>query len=93
MSKKIETYHSIIHGLVQGVGFRQAALRQAHSLKITGWVRNLDDGTVETVVQGEPEAVDQMLQWLRFGPRFAKVSTVESNKIDDDRRYDRFERR
>lgn len=93
MSEKIETYSMVIHGLVQGVGFRQATVRQAHELKVTGWVRNLENGTVETLIQGSPEAVDQMLQWLRFGSPRAKVSAIESHKIDNDKLYGHFERR
>ncbi|CAK7040985.1 MAG: Acylphosphatase [Saezia sanguinis] len=88
-----ETYQVRVHGQVQGVGFRQATVRKAHALGIHGWVRNLDDGTVEALVQGVPDQVDEMLQWLRFGPPLAKVTALDTQRIDTDRRYEHFARR
>jgi acylphosphatase len=66
-------------------------VRQAHSLKITGWVRNNADGTVEVLLQGQHEAVDQMLSWLLVGPPTARVDQVDTNEVITDRRFDRFE--
>lgn len=93
MQKTPETYQAIVHGLVQGVGFRQATIRKAHSLSITGWVRNNDDGTVQALIQGSPDQVDLMLQWLNFGPAQAQVSAVDIQRLDIDRCYDHFEQR
>lgn len=65
-----------IRGLVQGVGFRAALTRRARSLGVAGWVRNLSDGTVEAVVEGDPARVDQVIEWCHRGPRGAAVDAV-----------------
>jgi acylphosphatase len=87
----VETVSVTISGRVQGVGFRAATVRQAHSLKITGWVRNNANGTVEALLQGPHEAVDQMLSWLLVGPPTARVDQVDTNEVITERRFDRFE--
>lgn len=68
----------IIHGRVQGVGYRYAALDAAERLGVTGWVRNRRDGAVEAFVQGDTEAVAAMLVWCRRGPGAAQVTSVEA---------------
>lgn len=73
----IETVHVTVSGTVQGVGYRHAAVRRAHLLGARGWVQNMLDGTVEALVQGTPDQVDHMLEWLRRdrqGPRSPKWS-------------------
>lgn len=87
----VETLAVRITGKVQGVGFRMAAVRRAHSLGIAGWIRNLEDGTVEALLQGAHDGVDNMLSWLHVGPPAARVDEVQSQEVQDDRRYDRFE--
>ncbi len=67
----------IVHGMVQGVGFRWNCARVADELGLTGWAVNLDDGTVEVLVEGEAEAVERMVDWCRRGPRHARVTRVE----------------
>ena len=93
MSQTLETYHVKVFGLVQGVGFRLAAARQAHALKVTGWVCNLEDGSIEAKVQGTSQPIDEMLQWFNFGSRHAKVSRLEIEKIDTDQRFEGFQQR
>jgi acylphosphatase len=66
----------IVRGHVQGVGYRHGMVMAAHALRITGWVRNRRDGTVEALVQGESEAVEQLLAWCRSGPPSARVTAV-----------------
>ena len=66
------------HGRVQGVFFRDATRREAERAGVVGWVANRGDGTVEAVFEGEPEAVDQMLDFARRGPRGAQVERVET---------------
>jgi acylphosphatase len=68
---------AIVHGLVQGVGFRFSCERQAERLGLRGFAANRDDGTLEVVLEGDQPAVDQMLAWLRDGPRNAEVTRVE----------------
>jgi acylphosphatase len=65
--------HVYISGRVQGVFFRASTQRSARSLNLTGWVRNLPDGSVESVFEGQPTDVDQMLLWCRQGPPGAAV--------------------
>lgn len=87
----VETLTARVTGRVQGVGFRMATVRQAHSLGVAGWVRNLEDGSVEALLQAPHDRIDQMLSWLHVGPPAARVDQVESSEVHDDRRYDRFE--
>ena len=92
-NQRMETYRVRVTGKVQGVGYRHATVRQAHELKVTGWVMNLDDGSVEAVVQGDPDQVDRMLQWMRMGPPAARVAELETAECATTRRYPHFERR
>ncbi len=67
---------ALVHGQVQGVGFRWSAVESAQDLGVTGWVRNLPSGDVEALIEGEDAAVGRMLDWLRRGPRHARVTGV-----------------
>ncbi len=69
--------HVRVSGRVQGVFFRGATERRMRELGVTGWVRNLPDGRVEAVVQGEAAQIDSALAFLREGPRGALVEHVE----------------
>ncbi|MEE6281555.1 acylphosphatase [Georgenia sunbinii] len=69
--------HAIVSGRVQGVGYRLSCVRQAEALGVAGWVRNLPDGTVEAVLEGEDDAVAGALRWLHDGPSGARVERVE----------------
>jgi len=89
----IETYSIRISGRVQGVGYRAAAVRQAHLIGVKGWIRNVDDGTVEGIIQGGADHIDLMLEWLRGGPPGARVISVDSQRESNDRRFGHFEQR
>ncbi|CAB3747777.1 acylphosphatase [Paraburkholderia solisilvae] len=91
LDSRVETYYARVRGVVQGVGFRLATVREAHALGIKGWVANLDDGSVEAVLQGSANQVDRMLTWLRHGPPAARVTEVTSEERVTDKRYERFE--
>lgn len=67
----------VVHGHVQGVFFRDTIRRLAESHGVAGWVRNNWDGTVETVLEGELEAVERLVAFCREGPRGAQVERVE----------------
>jgi acylphosphatase len=67
----------IVHGWVQGVGFRFAVARAADVRGVAGWVRNRGDGTVEAVFEGELDAVESLVRFCREGPRGAEVSRVD----------------
>jgi acylphosphatase len=67
----------VIRGRVQGVGFRYAMVEAAEREGVAGWVRNVRDGGVEALVQGDDAAVDRIVAWCRSGPRGAHVSAVD----------------
>ena len=67
----------IVRGSVQGVFFRVEARDRARSLGLAGWVRNVHDGTVEAVFEGEDERVESMVEWCRRGPAGARVEKVD----------------
>lgn len=73
---KVEA-HVLISGRVQGVWFRANIREKARWLNVKGWVRNLPDGRVEAVFQGEKERVDEMISWCHRGPPLAKVEDVK----------------
>ncbi|MBV8773272.1 MAG: acylphosphatase [Deltaproteobacteria bacterium] len=68
----------IVTGRVQGVFFRRAAAEQARSLDITGWARNLNDGSVEIVGQGERRNLEALRAWAHKGPQHARVDEVQA---------------
>lgn len=75
----------VIHGLVQGVGYRWSIVREAERIGgLSGWVRNRRDGTVEAVVAGDPAQVAELIAWAETGPPAARVSRVlvsEANPV------------
>lgn len=64
----------VVEGRVQGVFFRDSCRRQARRAGVAGWARNLDDGRVEVVVEGAPDAVERVVGWCRTGPPGAAVT-------------------
>jgi acylphosphatase len=67
----------LVAGRVQGVWFRDSCQRMARELGLTGSARNLEDGRLEIVAEGEPEAVDKLTAWAWVGPPRAQVTGVE----------------
>jgi acylphosphatase len=74
----LERLHAVIHGAVQGVGFRYFVLNAAGRLGLRGWVRNNDDGTVEFVAEGSRAALERLRQAAEIGPRVARVDRVDA---------------
>jgi len=68
---------AVVHGDVQGVGFRYFVQRLAWQERLAGWVRNRPDGAVECVAQGPRDAVERLLGALRQGPAMARVDRVD----------------
>ena len=66
-----------VEGRVQGVGFRAATRLQARALGLRGHARNLDDGSVEVLAEGEAQALEALAQWLEDGPPAARVARVQ----------------
>lgn len=69
--------HVIVSGRVQGVYFRGNTRNEARKYGVNGWVRNLPDGRVEAVFEGEKEAVDKAIEFVRHGPSYAKVTDLK----------------
>lgn len=84
--------HLILHGRVQGVFYRDWTVETARSLGLTGWVRNLPDGTVEAHLEGEETALARMIEARHDGPPRAAVDRIEQHDIPAEG-FDRFERR
>lgn len=68
--------HIFVSGRVQGVLFRDGTQRQAKRLGVKGWVRNLADGRVEAVFEGEKDKVEQVVNWAKKGPILARVDDL-----------------
>ena len=83
--------HAIVHGRVQGVSFRYYTQRRAGELGLTGYVRNLWDRTVEVVAEGPRPKVDELLAFLRVGPRSAFVTEVTMRWSAATGEFNRFE--
>jgi acylphosphatase len=81
MSEDIEALNVIISGKVQGVFFRSSMKRVADERNVVGWVRNLDDGRVEAIIQGKAYDVAKVLEWCKIGPPRSFVSDVAATKL------------
>ena len=75
----------IVHGVVQGVGFRYFTAREAERYQLRGHARNLADGTVEVVACGPETGVNKLLKWLETGPRTASVSDLDIEAFPAER--------
>lgn len=82
--------HLNITGKVQGVGFRANTRSEARKLGLTGWVRNLSDGSVEVVAEGEKKDIDSLISWAKEGPRLANVKNVEIDREEYRGEFDVF---
>ncbi len=77
MSESQQRFHAIVHGHVQGVSFRYYTIATARTLDLTGWVRNLPNGTVEAIAEGPKVQLDSLLVFLRRGSPEARVTKVD----------------
>lgn len=73
--------HGYVSGKVQGVYYRQSTENEAERLDLDGWVRNLADGRVEVLIEGEEEPVRELAAWLEQGPEAAEVTGVELEEL------------
>ena len=69
--------HIFVSGKVQGVFYRENTRKKAEKLGVTGWVKNLRDGRVEAVFEGDKKKVEEMVNWARKGPIWAKVEALD----------------
>ena len=77
-----EAFHIIVRGIVQGVAFRYYTKTTADGLNLHGWVRNLEDGTVEIEISGDSDSIDEFLAWCHKGAPASTVEELVYRKID-----------
>jgi acylphosphatase len=85
-----KTLHAIIEGRVQGVYFRDSTRQEAQRLGLYGWVRNLQDGSVEILISGESTRVDQMVAWLHRGSPMSLVNKVKTTERTENEVFSEF---
>jgi acylphosphatase len=83
--------HVVVQGLVQGVWFRASTKDEADRIGVTGWVRNLPDGSVEAVFEGETKKVEEIVGWCHRGPSGAGVSKVDIAWESYKKEFDHFD--
>ena len=89
----LETRVVRVRGTVQGIGYREACVRRAQALGVTGWVRNRMDGSVEAMVQGSPKQLADVCAWLSEGMSAALVDGREVTEVAPPlARFEHFER-
>ena len=74
----------VVHGMVQGVFFRDSCRSEARVAGVAGWVTNASDGTVQARFEGDPESVERMVAWARHGPRHADVERVDVREVEPE---------
>ncbi len=82
--------HVLIYGRVQGVFFRASARDKARELGLTGYVRNLPDGSVELEAEGDEQALQELISWCHRGPPEARVDRVETSWGEATDRWEEF---
>ncbi len=85
-----KNFEIIVGGLVQGVGYRNYAVRQANELNVKGFVKNMYDGTVKIVVTAEAGLIDPFVEMLKIGPRRSAVKFVKCQEIISDKEHKDF---
>ena len=84
MADQVTRRRVVVHGKVQGVFFRDSARSEAEREGLAGWVGNRQDGAVEAVFEGGPEAVERLVEWCRSGPSSAEVEDVEATEEEPE---------
>jgi len=85
---KTAAFYARVCGRVQGVGFRYSAVREAHRLRVNGWVRNASNGDVEIWAEGAQDSLKAFLGWLHKGPQFSRIDSVDAVEKDCKGYYD-----
>ncbi|MBI5403500.1 MAG: acylphosphatase [Ignavibacteriae bacterium] len=86
----MKSFRIIISGVVQGVGFRYFCFKKAVEYNISGYAKNLINGDVEVIAQGEEGLVNDFVKELKIGPRYSNVKSVNMEKIDVEKEYPQF---
>jgi len=87
----MKTLHVNVRGRVQGVFYRDYSKRQAESLNISGWIRNMPDGSVEAIISGRDSDVEQMVEWFQTGSPLSNVTSVQAEEIFPTEKLKNFE--
>ena len=90
MKEKVRA-HILVSGIVQGVFFRANTAEKARELSLLGWVKNLPDGRVEAVFEGEKEKIEEIIDWLKSHPGMNKVEKVEVDWQEAKGDFENFE--
>ncbi len=91
MGEPLAALHAVVRGRVQGIGFREYVLTRARFLGLSGYVRNLPDGrSVEVVAEGARPDLEQLLDYLREGPRISRIDAVDAEWREATGAYDGF---
>jgi acylphosphatase len=83
--------HVFISGRVQGVAFRWVTDDVARQLGVVGWVRNIRDGRVEVLAEGEEETLKEFIEFLKRGPRHARVTDIDIEWLEATSEFKRFD--
>ena len=83
--------HIFVTGRVQGVFFRQSTKVMAIKNNVKGWVRNLDDGRVEIIGEGEIQDIENLIQWCKTGPANSRVDEFELSEENFTDEFENFE--
>lgn len=75
-------FHALVRGKVQGVGFRYSAVKEAERLRLKGWVKNTARGSVEVWAEGPKDKLDLFRKWLRHGPSYSRVDSLEAEETE-----------
>jgi acylphosphatase len=83
--------HIFVFGKVQGVFFRENTRKKAAEFKLSGFVKNLPNGKVEAVFEGEQEKIEKIIQWIKKGPEVAQIENIEIDWQDYKEEFKNFE--
>lgn len=83
-------FHVFIYGIVQAVGFRNYIRTKANKLSIKGWIKNLEDGRIEAVFEGEDENINEILEYCKKGPYLAKVDNLIIKEEEYESKFKEF---
>ena len=88
---KQQRIHVLVSGKVQGVFFRQALKVIAKKNNVSGWVRNLKDGCVEAILEGDNKSINSVIEWIRIGPSNSRVDNIEVNNEEFKNEFSSFD--
>jgi acylphosphatase len=88
--KKNKGIYARVYGRVQGVGFRYSTVLQARRIGVSGYARNMPDGSVEVVAEGEEDKLKSLVEWLKQGPPGCRVDNLDFHFTPYNGYYKRF---